>query len=250
MSEQTETMRFPCKNGCGREVATEIPVEGFGRDFLIIAAQNCLCEECSAKEAEEARQREEEERQRAFQESLPKRLEAIGLPERYALDSPPVPFVADWLFDNCNRHIVLSGVTGTGKSTSAGCIARRLTMSSYARVRYYSLRKLLAEWRIAKTSDNQFAAENFVANLAKLDVLIVDELIDKTNVSMSGQELLYELIDGAYSGANRCRLWLLGNFYKGSVAELFTDPQPVLRRFRECFTCGVIEGKQVKKINF
>lgn len=251
MSEETKTMLFDCRNGCGRKVAAEVPNDEFGRNlFLSVCAPHMICKECAARKADEERQRQAEQRREEFRQSLPSRLEAIGLPARYALDSPPVPFAAEWILANQESNLVLSGITGSGKSTSAGYAARRLTAAGYINIRYYSLRRLLAEWKIAKTSDNTFAAETFVRTLGRLDVLIVDEFINKAAITPSGQELLYELIDGAYNWGQRCRVWLLGNFYKGSVAEMFDDPQPVLRRFRESFVCGLIDGGQVKNINF
>lgn len=249
MNGKTETKNFPCRS-CGKEIPVEVPVEELARKLFLSVFSGGLCEECVAKTAAEEEQRQQERRREEFIQSLPSRLATIGLPKKYAIDAPRVAFVADWIFENRRKHLVLSGQTGTGKSTSAGYIARKLTASSYAKIRYFSLRKLLAEWRIAKTADNQRAAENFIAELARLDVLIIDEFIDKASITASGQELLYELIDSAYNGSIRCRLWLLGNFYRGSIAEMFDDPYPVLRRFRESFTCGLIEQGTITKINF
>ena len=130
--------------------------------------------------------------------------------------------------------------TGSGKSTSACFIAAELIRNEY-KVCYTTLRKLLSDWRAAKTSDRDYAVENMLRNIFRKDYFIIDEVVGKARVSESGQELLFEILESVNSGACRAKIWLLGNFYTGSIEELFSDPEPVRRRIQENFSCAVLD---------
>ena len=71
-------------------------------------------------------------------------------------------------------------------------------------------------------------------------MLIVDEVVGKAHVTDSGQELLFELLESVNSGTCRAKIWLLGNFYAGSIEEIFSDPDPVRRRLAENFHCALL----------
>ena len=146
-------------------------------------------------------------------------------------------FVASWLWLNRNSNILLSGETGCGKSTSACFVAAKLLLEE-KKIRYTSLRRLLADWRHAKTSDQSYAAEKMLSELFRQDILIIDEIIGKARVSLSGEELLFEILESINSGSCRAKVWLLGNFYSGSIEDTFSDPAPVRRRLQENFICA------------
>lgn len=235
---------------CGNEFTySPLPEEADLREIVLDSIGGGKCEQCREREKREA----EEAKRRAYLEevkrTLPERIAAIGIPAKLNLPEPPVRFVAEWLWNNRRSHILLSGATGAGKSTGAADVAKKLTERCAAKVRYYPTpRKLLSEWRAAKTSKQPLADEHFLLELSSLDVLIVDELINKATITQGGQEILYELIDGAYNGNRKTRIWFLGNFYRGSIQEIFTDPAPVLRRLRDVFTTAVIVNGTIRPI--
>ena len=212
------------------------------------------CPECANRRRQDREQREREIERQVRQTRLPEILAASGVDYLYCHDratgklfsSPPVRFVAEWIWTHRRENLLLSGPTGTGKSTSAGFVATRL-IADGRKVRYTNLRRLLSSWRQAKTGDDTFAVEKLLCRIFSQEVFILDEVIGKAKVSESGQELLFEILESVNSGACRAKLWLLGNFYSGSIEDLFADPEPVRRRLQENFTCAVID-RQLRSV--
>lgn len=214
-----------------------------------------LCPECIAKRESEKLLAEESARKQEIAEHLPDLLEKCGIPPGYIrdretgeiLEKPPVYFTAAWLWQNRENNVLLSGETGCGKSTSACFVASKLLLDG-KRIRYTSLRKLLADWRNAKTSDSSYADEKLLAEIFRQDIFIIDEVIGKARVSLSGEELLFELLESVNSGVCRSRIWLLGNFYAGSIEDTFSEPEPIRRRLQENFVCTSVIGDQLERM--
>ena len=237
------------------------PVEDFREgSFAGTAAEmyerSRYCPDCEEKRKSEESRRIREARRAELAARLPELLERSGVEYYYCHDRetgelfavPPCRAAAEWLYRHRRENVLLSGVTGTGKSTSACFVAMGL-IAEERKVRYVNLRKLLAEWRAAKTSDAPFAAEKMLRGLFALDLCIIDEVVGKARISESGQELLFELLESVNSGACRSRIWLLGNFYTGSIEAIFADPEPVRRRLQENFVCACITAQgEIKTI--
>lgn len=237
------------------------PVDDFRSDeyatlFLLTYEHNRTCPEC-LQEITNAEERKQAERQsRQIRRNFDRIAENCGLPFHYTHDregnrltSPPVRFAAEWIWNHRFENLLISGTTGSGKSSGA-CFAAMQLILQGANLRYTTLRKLLAEWREAKTSDNEFAADRLIFKIFHLDYFIIDEFIGKARVTESGQELLFELLEGVNSGECRSRIWLIGNFYAGSIEETFSDPDPVRRRLQENFSCVLLDraNQSVKQL--
>lgn len=202
------------------------------------------CAKCREELAAEAERREAEQRRRDFLANIPKLAAASGIPDLYrihrhtgeTLSVPLVPHVVKWLWEHRECNLLVSGKTGVGKSTSACFVAVKM-LEEGKRVRYVKLRRLLSEWREARTSDESFADERFFSDIRKLHLLILDEVADKTKTTESGQEMMYELLDMIADGEIKTRLWMLGNFRDGVLEEIFGDTDPVFRRVEENFVC-------------
>lgn len=214
-------------------------------DILMDYYENSrTCPACAAKLAEQTARAAAEAARAANADLLPDLLAEAGIPSKYSHDrssdslfsAPPVRFLAEYIWRNRNRNLLISGITGSGKSTSAGFVASRL-LAEGAKLRYSSLRSLLADWRDAKTSKSPYASERLLKSITALDYFIIDEVVGKNTVTDSGQELLFALLEAVASGQSRARIWLLGNFYRGSIEALFSDPDPVRRRLQENFLC-------------
>lgn len=180
------------------------------------------------------------------------KLKVCNIPDSYIhdretgvlLSSPIVRFVAEWIWIHKDHHLLLSGMTGTGKSTSA-CFVAMTLLKQGLNVRYATLSSLLSDWRDARKSDNAKADQDFLYFLLhNTHVLIIDECMGKCAMSQSAQEFLFELIEGINSTRSTSRIWLMGNFYEGSIEDIFSDPEPVRRRLQENFCCAYIDTQK------
>lgn len=214
------------------------------------------CSKCREIIAAESERREEEQRRLKYLASVPKLAAASGIPELYRvhrvtgkpISAPIVPHVVKWLWEHRWHNLLIAGKTGVGKSTSA-CYAAVKMIEVGKKVRYVKLRKLLSEWREARTSDEAFADEKFFDRIGGLDLLILDEMVDKAKTSDSGQEMMYELLDMIADGELKTRLWMIGNFRQGSLDEVFGDRDPVYRRIEENFICVGVTEKEMEEFH-
>ena len=206
-----------------------------------------LCSSCfDSAEAE----REEKERQSDYDEQVVLDEEVIraGVRPAYAVRQPLVPFVADWLLRHRGRNIVLSGETGTGKSTSAGYMVREL-LRDHNTVGCYYFVELLDKWREVRCDhDNPYAIKDMFRAIEEDDYVFIDECAGKNVNSDSSREFMYRLLEDVNNGIFQGKLILLGNFYTGAVKEIFGDEAPSMRRIRENFVCGRIDPVK-QKIN-
>ena len=235
---------------CGREFVVPFQTCGDeGMDKILHTSINALiCEQCREKEAEDERVRQGEEQKHILAESLSERMERTGIPPRFrAMDKPWTRPAAEWIFRHRNESLLIAGETGVGKTSSACFVIRWMMRQQFLRVRYYTRQTLIAEFVQSKTSDNDNELR-FMHRLDQLDYLIIDELIGKkgeAKLSPSGQELLFNIVDGVYSWARGTKVWILGNFQAGSIDRLVDDPRPFRRRFQESFRIAWFDGDSV-----
>lgn len=210
------------------------------------------CPSCSRLDVAERERIEAEERKKEFAENIHK-IAAESIPELYRLDrmtgkpfvKAPVQHVANWIDAHRYSNLLISGKTGVGKSTSACFVALKI-IAEHLRVRYVKLRGLLSEWRDARTSGEYAADKKFFSKIGRLDLLIVDEVADKNKNTDSGQEMMYELLDMIADGEIKTKLWMLGNFREGVLADVFGETEPVYRRIEENFVCVGANANEMK----
>lgn len=258
-TEKEGTIQIDCSE-CGQFFEMEDFRGSDYEEIWLLALEKCRwCPECREviieKETREKAELAEKLRRTEFHAELDKHREEMNLPRHYVFDrqtgklftEPPVRFVAEWLWHQRQGNVLLSGITGTGKSTSACYVALKLAEELMLQVRYYSLGNLLSLWRSARKSDDPEADLKFLRKLtSKSDLIIIDEVVGKARISESGQELLFDILESVNNGECRSRIWLLGNFYAGSIEAIFADAEPVRRRLHENFHCVRIDGENKK----
>ena len=198
-----------------------------------------ICPKCDAEreaehEAELDRQIAEERRN-----SIGGRLDDAGVPLDYQVDVPPVKHVASFLERHIGENILLSAPSGAGKSTSAGYLARIL-IERGKKVRYTTLATLLDEWREARCSDYPVSVASFLSGIERNDVVIIDEAADKTVPTDSAKECMFRLLEDVTNGACNAKLWLLGNYYRGAIEDVFGNGEAARRRLNEKFYCAMV----------
>lgn len=231
-------------------------VDDYRNEIIADTVQQCFeryrkCDSCRTAEKQAMQQQKIMEHRAQLEAQLPQLMEAAGLPRNYTHDretdqiftQPPCRYAAEWIYRSRFRNLLISGETAAGKSTSA-CFVAALMIKEEKKVGYTNLRQLLSHWKSAKTSDRDAVTERMLRDIFHLDLFIIDEVVGKAKVSESGQELLFEILEAVNNGECKAKIWLLGNFYKGSIEEIFSDPDPVRRRLEENFTCVLLNRPQ------
>lgn len=213
------------------------------------------CQDCfqAWRRAEEERDAQALYEEELSESELDAAVEKAGVEEAYRLKKAPVPFVAEWLWNNRDANLLLSGTTGTGKSTSAGVVVREIIRHEHATVNMCYMYSLLDHWRALRCDNNDpTAIKEMFRRLETADYLIIDEVAGKVVNTDSSREFMFRLLEDITNGACRARVFLLGNFYRGSVADIFGDADPAFRRLKERFRCGRIDvvKKQIVPIHF
>jgi DNA replication protein DnaC len=247
-----DTGAIHCRCGiCGAEFTYSIPAGDAFPEFHRTFAGRLACDDCQARMEREDAERRIAAKKSKLADTLDERMREAGFAPRFAsMDRPYVHHAAEWLWRKRESNLLLGGPTGTGKTSGAAFIVRLMLKDAFLNVRYSTRQGLIADYVRAKTSDGD-SEQAFYGRIARLDILVVDEMVGKKGsgrLTDSSQELFFSLVDGAYSGERRTRIWLLGNFYAGAVDDLFDDPAPIKRRLAEAFALGWADRDKVDNI--
>lgn len=243
------TAVFVCP-ACGKEFTGEysVPDNSFMAESIKSIYERQICQECLRIEDEKRKNKERARKQAELDSTLDERMAKSGVPKRFrSMEKPFVRHAAEWIYQNRGKSLLISGKTGTGKTSSACFVLRLIMRQRFISVRYCSRQELFADYVRAKTVDGDNESY-FLSRLDKLDLLIVDEMVGKkgdSRLSPSAQELFFNIIDGVYSQARDTRVWIIGNFYKGAIEGLVDDPEPMKRRIADSFKCAWITGDTV-----
>jgi len=228
--------------GCGKTFTIETDIDlskhDVFNDILLRAYNQTRCDICAAKAKKEIEDQRRREYLEELADSLLEREEEAGFPSKFrGLQKPFMRQAAVFFWENRNNSVIVSGKTGTGKTSSALYVLGLMMAKEYIKVKYYTRHTLFAAYTKAKTS-NSDSEEAFLERLGWYDYIVIDELVGKKGdaaLSDSAQELFFTLVDGVYAGERKARLWILGNFYKGALNGLVSDPEPYKRRIRASF---------------
>ena len=121
LSINNDTANCRC-DGCGFEFSfpAHLPESGMYRDLLMGAYQRTKCDKCVAKERAEKEAEERRKRLLELEESLEEREEKAGFPKGFrCLNAPFMRQAAVFFYKNRDKSLIVSGETGTGKTSSA-----------------------------------------------------------------------------------------------------------------------------------
>lgn len=237
---------------CGKEftVAYDIGDDPVWAESLKSMYNAVYCQECCDKRKAELKAEEERKRKEDLADAAEIRMENSGIPLNFrGMNAPYIRHVAEWIYRNRNRNLLIGGETGTGKTSSA-CFVAKFLMDQGEYVKYYTRRKLTAEYVRSKCDSDINSGEMFLSRLAKNDLIIIDELVGKKGsgkMTPAEQELYFALVDGVYSGEYGCKLWIIGNFYDGAIKSLFDDPDPLKRRLNERFKMAFVRENSINE---
>ena len=195
------------------------------------------CPECKSKRDAVKTEGDKKRKEQEEREYLDSAFDRAGLPKKYRVEVPPVKCLADWMIKHANENQFVNGQTGTGKSTSAGFLVRKMIEAGES-VRYLQMSQLLDKWREARCGDSFTSAEDMISGLESVDRLIIDEASgDKTVISGSTKECMFRLLEDIYNGECKAKVSLLGNFYRGCIDDVFGNESAARRRLSESFVC-------------
>ena len=249
MIQSIENNVVTCRCTCGTEfkiktTADVLNPQSIYGQMMLSVYKSALCTPCAEKKKAELAAEREKERLAELAESLIDRETKAGFPGRFrGLEKPFVRNAALFFWEHQNDSVIVTGKTGTGKTSSALYVLGLLMAKRELNVAYYTRQTLFASYAQAKRSTND-SEEAFLYRLGFYDYIVLDELVGKKGdsaLSDSAQELLFNLIDGVYSGTRKAKLWILGNFYRGAIDGLVADPDPYKRRIRECFAQAIFK---------
>ena len=246
IDRMSATARLKC-DGCG--MAFCVPFVSFGDEefdaVFLRGLEAVTCDGCAEKAQRDEREREREARRRERLARIDELMEEAGIQPRFRqLAEDVCPPVGEWIMGGGN--ILLSGESGSGKTAMVCRCLRRLIADGAKAMYYPRFSMIAAEFAAMKKSDADDAPRRFIRRLSSFDVVAIDEVFDKAAITPMSKELVFVLLDGAYSGELSCRLWLAGNIVKGAI-DLFGEGVVLRRRLRESFRCGIISGGRVSE---
>lgn len=232
----------------------KVQLDNFTWSFFSDKDYPWKCPECSEKaKAEEAAKQAEEERER--RENLSPEVEYCGVKPKYIRKNTDEEYgyvsrtIWRELVQN-SRNMLVSGETGTGKSTAVGIVIWHL-LELEKRVKCWYMPELLDEWRCARQNNNDpYAVKDLFERIERPQYIFIDECADKCVMSASTQEFMFRFLEDIYNGTCKSRVCLLGNFYRGSIRDIFGDEAPATRRLKETFLCCRTDRKTKKMISY
>lgn len=233
--EQQKCFNVPCAR-CGKPIMLQNfdeHMHGVFASFASSLAANVICDEC----AEKAKAEEQAKRDAEWKEKLPRLYLEAGIPTAFTLMAEAKrQDVAKLIWQHRFENLFITGDTGTGKSTSACRVLMRMIENGW-HVKYMKFSTFIDKIRDCKMRrPDEYSditqVEVFYDKLKQYKVLCIDEIAGKTKTGENVMEILFDLIDAAYSGTI-CPVWLIGNVRQNSMDMLFgEETESVMRRLQ------------------
>lgn len=192
-----------------------------------------LCDGCADRKEANRRKAIQASQTAILESTLPERMAATNFQESFqALEAPYVRSMAEKIWRNRNGHLLVCGRTGSGKTSSLAFVSRLMMKTEDLVIRYYTLSSFAGAINAAKRGAS--GEDGFWKSVKNMDILILDEIVGRRaeeELSPAMQEAIFNLLDIAYT-SSKPRIWIAGNIFQGSLANLFFDPAPIIRRLK------------------
>jgi DNA replication protein DnaC len=127
--------------------------------------------------------------------------------------------LANSIRQNADKHLFVVGEYGAGKSRAA-CVNLERIIKAGKRGKYYKFNELARQYAKSLASDDK-SPERLFAAVLRHDVIIVDDLCKKEQVSKSAAEFCYEFLDYIYEHDVKCRVWFTSNITPAKLHTKF-----------------------------
>jgi DNA replication protein DnaC len=205
---------------CGNKWLTYVEIE---EDYLSMLGwsneveNSTLCDTCNSKLIAE---------NKIFQEKtrINQAIETANIPQEFVTWDKQLgnSKLANFVYQNKDKNLFLSGMYGTGKSRSLAInLVKLITKNEQARVKYFRFTELAMQYAsICREDIGQ--ASNFIKQLLNYDIVVIDDLAKKRITDNAG-EFMYDIFDNLYCGKAKCKLWVSSNINWRKLANLFEN---------------------------
>ena len=205
---------------CGKDWKTYIEIE---EEYLAMlgwsneVANKTLCDTCNYKLIAENEINQEKTR-------INQAIENANIPADFTQwdKEKGNSKLANFVYQNKDKNLFLSGIYGTGKSRSLAInLVKLITQNELARVKYFRFTELAMQYAsICKEDIGQ--ASKFIKDLLNYDIIVIDDLAKKRITDNAG-EFMYDIFDNLYCGKAKCKLWVSSNINWRKLANLFEN---------------------------
>lgn len=202
---------------CGVKVPIEFVKCDFSKIFENANELQLLCSECAEKEKQERMKQEQERMANSI-------LRNTRIPDNFTRWDKNLGNrnLARAILNNNQKHLYVYGENSSGK-TRAMAYNLYLLAKKNMNVQYFRFGELALKYASSIKSDTENSAD-FLQNLMSHDVVMIDDVC-KRKATPSAAEMFYLLLDIAYSGESKTKLWMTFNRSPEELPAYFEDPE-------------------------
>lgn len=205
---------------CGCKWQTTIEIEDeylISLDWIDNTENSILCEDCQMKADAENKIKQEQSR-------ISQEIENANIPNEFCTWNKELgnAELANFVHQNKDKNLFLSGMYGTGKSRSLAInLVKLIAKNQSIKVKFFRFNELAIQYAsICREDIGQ--ATKFIRELLSNDIIVIDDLAKKRITDNAG-EFMYDIFDNLYCGKSKSKLWVSSNINWRKLANLFEN---------------------------